>query len=84
MALNIRNGEVEDFARELARLTGETKTEAVKKALYARLQLVKQEKKMTGGLCDDLNEIAIHCASLPVLYAGTTEDFLYDEKGMPL
>lgn len=36
MALNIKNQEVERLAAEVARITGETKTEAVKRALAER------------------------------------------------
>ncbi|MEO7652446.1 MAG: type II toxin-antitoxin system VapB family antitoxin [Bryobacteraceae bacterium] len=41
MALNLKNPEVESLATEVARLAGETKTEAIRKALLdrkARLQ----------------------------------------------
>jgi antitoxin VapB len=36
MALNIKNAEVERLAAELARLTGESKTEAIRRALHER------------------------------------------------
>jgi antitoxin VapB len=36
VALNIKNAEVERLVAEVARLTGETKTEAVKRALAER------------------------------------------------
>lgn len=36
MALNIKNPEVEQLAADVARLAGETKTEAVKRALAER------------------------------------------------
>ncbi len=36
MALNIKNPEVERLAAELASITGETKTEAIRKALEER------------------------------------------------
>ena len=36
MALNIKNAEVERLAEEISRLTGETKTEAVRRALEER------------------------------------------------
>lgn len=36
MALNIKNEEVERLAAEIARATGETKTEAIRKALLER------------------------------------------------
>lgn len=82
MALNIRNSETENLANELARLTGETKTEAVKKALSARLQKLKQQQD-TQFLTEELNEIAEHCATLPVLDNRSAEEILYDENGLP-
>lgn len=36
MPLNIKNAEVEQLADQIARLTGETKTEAIRQALLAR------------------------------------------------
>lgn len=36
MALNLKNEEVESLARELSQVTGESKTEAVRKALLER------------------------------------------------
>jgi antitoxin VapB len=43
MALNIKNVEVERLAEEVARFTGETKTEAVRRALEERrMRLVYQ------------------------------------------
>jgi antitoxin VapB len=36
MALNIKNEQVERLAEEVARLTGETKTEAIRQALLER------------------------------------------------
>ena len=38
MALNLKNPEVERLAAEVARLTGESKTEAVRRALEERRQ----------------------------------------------
>jgi antitoxin VapB len=38
MALNLKNAEVERLAEEVARLAGETKTEAVRRALAERHQ----------------------------------------------
>ena len=38
VALNIKNAEVERLAEEIARLTGESKTEAVRRALSERRQ----------------------------------------------
>lgn len=41
MALNIKNADVERLATELARLTGESKTEAIRKALDERRRRLK-------------------------------------------
>lgn len=38
MALNIKNANVESLASELSELTGETKTEAIRRALEERKQ----------------------------------------------
>ena len=42
MALNIKNLEVEQLAAEIARLTGESKTEAIRQALLERRQRLAQ------------------------------------------
>ena len=83
MALNIRNRTTEELAATLARLTGETKTQAVTTALRDRLERIRRRR--TGrDLVDELDEIALHCASLPVLDERTAEDILgYDERGLP-
>ena len=57
MALNIKNAEVERLVAEVAELTGETKTEAVRRALEERkerlaLRVVKRDRD--GELCDFL------------------------------
>jgi antitoxin VapB len=41
MALNIKNADVERLATEVARLTGESKTEAIRKALDERRRRLK-------------------------------------------
>jgi antitoxin VapB len=83
MALNIRNPETERLAAELAKHTGETKTEAVTKALRDRLARVRRERSRRR-LADELEEIAAHCASLPVLDRRPADEILgYDEHGLP-
>ena len=42
MALNIKNAEVERLAAEVARLTGESKTEAIRRALDERKRRLKR------------------------------------------
>jgi antitoxin VapB len=82
MALNIRSVEAERLAVAVTKLTGETKTEAVTQALRDRLARLKRER--TGrGLADELSEIGLHCASLPVLDPRSAEEILgYDEQGL--
>jgi antitoxin VapB len=84
VALNIRNAQAEELAAEVARLAGESKTEAVTVALRERL--ARLQRRAVGGrsLADDLNEIALHCARLPVLDARSADEILgYDDRGMP-
>ncbi len=83
MALNIRNFEIEELARKVAELTGETKTQAVKVALKARLDHI-QRQRFSEYRIQELKAIAVHCGSLPVLDDRSTEEILgYDEKGLP-
>jgi antitoxin VapB len=83
MALNIRNEETEQLAETLAKLTGETKTEAVTQALRDRLARVRRDRSRRR-LADELDEIARHCSRLPVLDPRTPDEILgYDEHGLP-
>ena len=83
MALNIRNPEAEGLAADIARLTGETKTEAVTRALRDRLLRLRRERA-ERRLADELDEIGRHCASLPVLDSRSADEILgYDENGIP-
>lgn len=83
MALNIRNREAEQLAKELANRTGETKTEAVIKALRDRLVRVRRERSKRR-LVDELEEIAKHYQSLPLLDDRSSDEIIgYDENGLP-
>jgi antitoxin VapB len=83
MALNIRNPEVEQLAEAMVELTGETKTEAVKQALCDRLERLRRDRA-GRRLADELDEIALHCARLPVLDDRPADEILgYDEHGLP-
>jgi antitoxin VapB len=83
MPLNIRNQQAEALATQLAKLTGETKTEAVIQALRERLERVRRTRSKRG-LADDLDEIALHCAALPLLDRRSDDQIMgYDEHGLP-
>ena len=82
MALNIRNPETEKLVEALARLTGETKTEAVTRAIRDRLTRLRRQRTRRR-LADELDEIALHCAGLTVRDARTPEEIIgYDEHGL--
>lgn len=83
MAINIRNSEVERLLEAVAKLTGETKTEAVAKALRERLARLRRERS-GRRLADELDEIAQRCARRPVLDPRKPEEILgYDDSGLP-
>jgi antitoxin VapB len=74
-ALNIRHPEVEELAEAVARLTGETKTEAVRQALRDRLARLRRERAKPR-LADELDAIARECAALPVLDRRPADEIL--------
>jgi antitoxin VapB len=83
MPLNIRSQETEELASALAKLTGETKTEAVTQALRERLQRIRRSRARKR-LADELDEIALHCSALPVRDMRTADEIMgYDENGLP-
>ncbi len=82
MSLNIKNAETHRRAQELARLAGETMTEAVDRAIAERLERIRK-KRNRGALAERLLEIGHECAGLPVLDRRSPDDMLYDEKGLP-
>jgi antitoxin VapB len=83
MGLNIKNEKTHRLIRELARLTGETMTAAVDKAVRERLDRVG--KKDGKGLAERLLQIGRECAPLwKEPYRSMDHgDLLYDEKGLP-
>jgi antitoxin VapB len=83
MALSIKDPEADRLARELARRTGESLTQAVITALRERLQ---REKNRQRGprLLDELRAIVARCSRLPVLDRRPADEILgYDESGLP-
>lgn len=81
MSLNIKDPETDTLARELARLTGKSITEAVKEAIrrdIARTDTTRVEarRRATKAIIDRVH-------ALPLGDAPWTEDDLYDENGLP-
>jgi len=81
MSLNIKNGEAHWLASRLARLTGESLTDAVTRALRERLERVEAP----SDLARQLLEIGRDCAGRLDEPARTIAhgDLLYDERGLP-
>ena len=67
----------------MAKLTGETNIEAIRRALRDRLARRRRERAQRR-LADGLDEIALHCSRLPVRdYRPADEILGYDEHGPP-
>jgi antitoxin VapB len=82
MTLNIKNEDTHRKAKELARLAGETMTEAVDKAVSERLERLRK-KRNAKAIAQELLEIGRRCSRLPVLDDRSPEEMLYDDRGLP-
>lgn len=84
MPLSIKDPEADRLAREVARLTGETITQAVVTSLRERLKSVERSPAEIEATVEDAMEIVRHAASLPVLDNRSADEILgYDEIGLP-
>jgi antitoxin VapB len=85
MALSMRDPETDRLARELARLTGESMTGAIRAALEERLAREKRRREADiERRRQAINAIVERFASLPVLDDRSDEEILgYDENGLP-
>lgn len=83
MGMNIKNPKTHKVVRELAKLTGESQTEAITKAVTERLERLR--KARGGGLAERLLAIGRDCAPrFKEPYRSTDHgDLLYDEDGLP-
>ncbi|HUP19366.1 MAG TPA: type II toxin-antitoxin system VapB family antitoxin [Gemmatimonadota bacterium] len=83
MPLSIKNPEADELARELARETGESITDAVIGALRERLRKVRGARG-PARLSDELRVIRERCATYPVLDDRPADEILgYGEAGVP-
>jgi antitoxin VapB len=83
MALSLKDAETDRLAREVARLTGESPTEAVRTALAKRLERERRKRGRAKSLAERLDAIALHCAALPDHDTRTPEEIVgYDDHGM--
>lgn len=82
MALNIKDPETDRLARELAALTGEPITAAVREAIRARLESLHRRKRARPA--EDLRAIVERGRARQTLDTRTEEEILgYDERGLP-
>jgi len=93
--LNIKDAEATRLARELADLTGESQTEAVRKALRERLEREKAERTATDTrtaaakrrefekVWAKIQKIQADVRRLRLAENMLTDDDLYDENGLP-
>lgn len=81
MALNIKDPETDRLVRELARLTGEKITDAVRSAVLDKLD--RERRRRQGGSPDRIGAIVAAFNAKPVVDPRLPEAMLYDEDGMP-
>ena len=85
MPLNIKDERAHEAARELARARGTSITQAVKAAIVEALDRERKGlHRDREGLVASLDEIALHCASQPLLDPRSPDEILgYDKDGVP-
>ena len=83
MAVSIKNPETERLARQIARETGETLTQAIQRSLKERRDRLSRQRRgriSTEGLEDILRRVD----ALPTLDTRTEDEILgYDGQGLP-
>jgi antitoxin VapB len=84
MALSLKDPETDRLAREVAKLTGESLTEAVRNSLIDRLARERLRRgRPAQRLAATLDALARECAALPDLDTRSADEILgYDQTGM--
>jgi antitoxin VapB len=83
MALSLKDAETDRLAREVAALTGETLTQAIRTALAERLERERLRRGGSTELAERLMEIGRHCAALPDFDTRSPDEIVgYDENGL--
>lgn len=84
MALSLKDPRTDRLARQVARLTGESLTDAVRIALSERLARERLKRARPANLADELEAVARRVAALPVLDPRPPDEILgYDDHGLP-
>ncbi len=83
MPISIKNPETEKLARELARETGESITEVVKRSLQDRLQRIRG-RRHARELTERVEDILQRLDAMPTVDARSDEEILgYNRLGIP-
>ncbi len=83
MGMSIKNPETERLAREVAKETGESLTEAIQKSLEERC-LRLQAKRRNRALTIQIDDLLRRVDALPTLDSRSEDEILgYDERGLP-
>ncbi len=84
MALSLKDKETDSLARQVASLTGETLTEAIRTSLAERLARERLKRGKPASVMDEIDEIVRRFDALPVLDPRSADEILgYDENGLP-
>ena len=82
MAINVKNSQVEEQLRELCRLTGESVTEAIGKAVQQRLLSIGN-RTSSMGLKEALLDLGRECSRLPDRERRSNDEILgYTDEGV--
>ncbi|HSO41973.1 MAG: type II toxin-antitoxin system VapB family antitoxin [Rhodospirillales bacterium] len=85
MAISLKDPETDRLAREVAALTGESLTEAIRTALAERLGRERRRRASSrAGLAQRLKALGRDCAALPDFNTGSADEIIgYDDLGVP-
>jgi antitoxin VapB len=82
----IQDPQVQNMVQQLAELTGQSLTDAIKTVVAQALDQAQANQVLhqPRPLVDRLNEIALHCAALPDYDQRSADEILgYDNDGLP-
>jgi antitoxin VapB len=84
MALSLKDAATDALARQVAKLTGESLTEAVRVSLAERLERERLKRGKPRDAAAEMERIVKAYAALPLLDGRSADEILgYDENGLP-
>jgi antitoxin VapB len=83
MGIRLKSAKIEQLAREVAQLSGESLTQAIIHALEERLEQLKARRSATR-LAEEILQISQRCSALPNLDQRNPDEIVgYDGTGIP-